>query len=139
MWQRIQTLYLAIATALTVSMLFTAKAALPGTEGETINYVQYTPYLILIIIVSLLNFLALTVYKHRIFQMRTAVLSALVTLALQVWLAVDFFLTKGDVIFRITAVFPAVALILDILAARNILADEMMVRSASRLRGPRKR
>lgn len=127
MWQRVQTLYLALATALMVALFFCEKA--PG-----IKYVSYTPYLILLIIIVLLDFLALTTWKVRIFQFRTAVLSSLITIALQVWLAVDYFATAGDLVFRWTAVFPAVAVIFDIMAARNIWADELIVRSASRLR-----
>lgn len=127
MWQRVQTLYLALATALVTALFFCDKA--PG-----IRYVSYTPYLILLIIIVLLDFLALTTWKIRIFQFRTSILSALITLALQVWLAVDYFATAGDVVFKWTAVFPAVSVILNILAARNIWADELVVRSASRLR-----
>ena len=134
MWQRVQTLYLAIATGLLVAMFFCAKATVAG-DGEAVRFTTYIPYLILMIVCTALDFLALTTWKRRIFQMRTAVLAALVSIGLQAWLAVDFFATKGEVIFTVAAVFPVVAAIFDFLAARNILADEMMVRSASRLRG----
>ena len=127
MWQRVQTLYLAIATALIAIMLFSEKA-------EGVSYVSYIPYLVLLILITLLNFLALTTYKFRMFQFRTAGLAAILTIALQTWLVVDFVFTHNDLIFKITAVFPIVAVIFDILAARNIWADELMVRSASRLR-----
>lgn len=131
MWQRVQTLYLFLSTALMASLFFCDKA-------EGIPFYEYTPYLILLIIVVLLDFMALTCYKHRIFQMRTAVLSALITVALQAWIAVDFFASYHDVIFRVPAVFPTVSIILNILAARNIMADELMVRSASRLRSAKR-
>ncbi len=137
MWQRVQTLYLAVATALVFSMFFCVKASVIE-GGQELRFTAYVPYLILLILAAALDFIALTTWKHRIFQMRTAVLAALITIALQAWLAVDFFTTHGTVIFRLPAVFPAVAAIFDFLAARNILADEMMVRSASRLR-PSKR
>lgn len=131
MWQRVQTLYLFLSTALAASMFFCDKTA-------DLSYVKYTPYLILLIIITLLNFLALTCWKFRVFQMRTAVLSAIITLALQIWIAVDFFTADKTAVFRISAIFPLVCVILDTLAARGILADELMVRSASRLR-PSKR
>ena len=137
MWQRIQTLYLAIATALMATMLFSVKAVIPGAEGapdQTVKYIAYIPYLILLIIICLLDLLALTTWKFRIFQMRTAVLAAIITLALQAWLAVDYFTTSDAMVFRFTAVFPAVAVILDLLGARAILADQMMVESFSSLR-----
>lgn len=127
MWQRVQTLYLALATALMAALFFCEKVS-------GIRYISYTPYLILLIIIVLLDFLALTTWKVRIFQFRTAVLAALITIALQGWLAVDYLATSGELVFKWTAVFPLVAVILDILAARNIWADELIVRSASRLR-----
>ena len=53
MWQRIQTLYLAIATALVAAMFFLPKAVVPGADGagaETFRFVTYVPYLILLIV-----------------------------------------------------------------------------------------
>ena len=107
-------------------------------KAEGIPFIKYVPYLILLIIIVLLDFLALTTYKHRIFQMRTAVLAAIITIALQAWLVIDFFATYQDVMFRVPAVFPIVSVILNFLAARNIMADELMVRSASRLRSAKR-
>lgn len=132
MWQRVQTLYLAISTVLTAVLLFSDKA------GE-IRYVSYIPYLILIVLVTILNLLALTTWKFRVFQFRTAVLSSLLSLALQAWLAVDFFVTGNDPVFHVTAVFPVITVIFNIMAARNIWADELMVRSAGRLRAAKRR
>lgn len=132
MWQRVQTLYLAISTALIAAMFFCSKAG-------AIPYTAYWPYLVLLILVTLLNVLALTTWKFRIFQVRTTVLAALLTLALQGWLVVDFIATGNDPVFHVTAVFPVVAVIFDILAARGIWADELMVRSASRLRSSRRK
>lgn len=131
MWQRVQTLYLAVSTALIASLFFCDKA------GE-IPYTAYLPYLVLLIIITLLNVLALTTWSHRIFQFRTANLSAIITVALQAWLVVDFVVTGNDPLFHITAVFPVVAVVFDILAARGIWADELMVRSASRLRAAKR-
>ena len=131
MWQRVQTLYLAISTALVASLFFCDKA------GE-IRYTAYVPYLVLLVIITLLNILALTTWSHRIFQFRTANLSAIITVALQVWLVVDFIATGNDPLFHLTAVFPAVSVVFNILAARGIWADELMVRSASRLRAAKR-
>ncbi len=132
MWQRIQTLYLALSTALIAVLFFTDKA-------DGISFTAYWPYLVLIIISLLLHLLALTTWKFRVFQVRTAVLAAIITLALQVWLVVDFAVTGNDPLFHIPALFPLVAVILDIMAARGIWADELMVRSASRLRSSNRR
>lgn len=141
MWQRVQTLYLAISTILIGVMLLSAKAVTYGAEGsvaDTIRYTSYIPYLILLIIIFLLNLLALTTYKHRVFQMRTAGLSAIITLALQAWLVLDFVLTHNDVVFRLSAIFPIVTVALDLLAYRGILSDEMIVASAYHLRKARR-
>ena len=132
MWQRVQTLYLLLATGLVVALLFCTKA------GD-IPYTDYWPYAVLIILTSFLQVMALTTYKHRIFQMRTASLSAIILIGLQIWLVVDFIKTHNDPIFHVTAIFPIVATILDFLAARSILADELLVRSADRLRAAKRK
>ena len=141
MWQRIQTLYLAVATALAVVMLFSLKAVIPGSDGtfvQEFKYTAYLPYCILLIIIALLNFLALTTFRFRVFQMRTAVLAALITIALQVWIAVDYFTADPSIVFRITAVFPLVAVICDLLAARGIASDIMVAESVNHLRTRKK-
>lgn len=132
MWQRVQTLYLAISTALIAAMFFCNKA------GD-ISFVSYWPYLVLLVVITLLNILALTTYRFRVFQVRTAVLAALVTLGLQAWLVVDFVLSGNDPLFHVAAIFPLVAVILDVLAARGIWADELMVRSSDRLRSAKRK
>ncbi len=142
MWQRIQTLYLAIAFALILSLFFLAKAVVPAADGsvaETYKYTSYIPYLILLIVISLLNLLALTTWKQRVFQMRTAILAALITLAFQVWLVVDYVTCSGSMVFRFSAIFPLIAFLLDLMAARRIHADQVMVESFSRLRSSKRR
>ena len=132
MWQRVQTLYLLLATGLVAALLFSNKA------GD-IPYMEYWPYAILLIIIAFLQVMALTTWKHRVFQMRTASLAAIILLGLQIWLVVDFIRSHNTPIFHITAVFPVVATILDFLAARSILADELLVRSADRLRAAKRK
>ena len=114
MWQRVQTLYLAISTALIAAMFFCNKA------GD-ISFVSYWPYLVLLVVITLLNILALTTYRFRVFQVRTAILSG------------------NDPLFHVAAIFPLVAVILDVLAARGIWADELMVRSSDRLRSAKRK
>ncbi|MBR5956320.1 MAG: DUF4293 domain-containing protein [Bacteroidales bacterium] len=141
MWQRAQTLYLAIATILTGLMFFMDKAIIVAADGsvvQTFSFTSYIPYAILIGIVTCLNLLALTTYKIRVFQMRTAGLAAIITLALQIWLVVDFMSTHDQMVFRVAAIFPLLAMIMDILAVRGIFADEMIVESASSLRKSRR-
>ena len=141
MWQRVQTLYLMIASALVAALFFSVKAFVfgpDGTHAQEFRYIAYTPYLILLIIVALLQVIALTTFKVRVLQMRTAVLSALILVALQGWLAVDFFTADKSVVFRWTAVFPLVAALLDVWAARAIFRDQLLVESLSSLRKRRR-
>lgn len=137
MWQRIQTLYLAAATALIVSLFFSNLATVIGNNGEVVNEIRYyekIPYLILSIMVFTANVSALVSFKARILQMRVAVIAAIMLTGFQVWIGADFIRHREEMIFSITAVFPIVAAILDFLAARNIALDEAMVQSAQRLR-----
>jgi len=142
MWQRIQTLYLAISTVLIVLMFFMDKAVIPsGTPGEFIEefrFTAYVPYLILVIIISLLDLLALTSYKFRVFQMRTAILSSLITLALQIWIGIDYFTADSNVVFKTPSIFPIVSIICNLLAAKGIYSDELMVTAYSHFRTDRK-
>ena len=141
MWQRVQTLYLMIASALVAALFFSVKAFVfgpDGTHAQEFRYIAYTPYLILLIIVALLQVIALTTFKVRVLQMRTAVLAALILVALQGWLAVDFFTADQALVFRWTAVFPLVAALLDVWAARAIFRDQLLVESLSSLRKRRR-
>lgn len=141
MWQRVQTLYLMIASALVAALFFSVKAFVfgpDGTNAQEFRYIAYTPYLILLIVVALLQVIALTTFKVRVLQMRTAVLAALILVALQGWLAVDFFTADKTLVFRWTAVFPLVAALLDVWAARAIFRDQLLVESLSSLRKRRR-
>ena len=141
MWQRVQTLYLAIATALIAVLFFCNMAASYDADGQVKEYFSYTsfvPYLILTIVLTLLGLLALTTFKIRIFQMRTASLAAILALAFQIWLVVDFIFTGDTRVFRFTAIFPIVSSIFFYLASRAILSDQLLVESITRLRSKKK-
>lgn len=136
MWQRLQTLYLAIATALLTSMFFCRFATILGPDGAevTVKYYERIPYLALLAVTLAGNAFSLFAFKIRIPQMRVATLSAIILLAFQAWLIVDMVREWNAMTFSVTALFPLVATVLDILAARSIMLDEAMVQSASRLR-----
>ena len=141
MWQRLQTLYLCIATGLIVALFFSVKAFTLGPGGVhsvELTYIKYTPYLILLILITILQLLAVFTFNARVFQMRTAVLSAILMIALQAWIGVDYFTADMEFIFRFTAVFPLVAAILNFIAARLILRDQLLVESVSHLRSRKK-
>ena len=141
MWQRLQTLYLCIATGLIVALFFSVKAFTLGPGGVhsvDLTYIKYTPYLILLILITILQLLAVFTFNARVFQMRTAVLSAILMIALQTWIGVDYFTADKEWIFKFTAVFPLVAAILNFIAARLILRDQLLVESVSHLRSRKK-
>lgn len=141
MWQRLQTLYLCIATGLIVALFFGVKAFTLGPGGVhsvELTYIKYTPYLILLILITILQLLAVFTFNVRVFQMRTAVLSAILMIALQAWIGVDYFTADKEWIFKFTAVFPLVAAILNFIAARLILRDQLLVESVSHLRSRKK-
>lgn len=141
MWQRLQTLYLCIATGLIVALFFSVKAFTLGPGGVhsvELTYIKYTPYLILLILITILQLLAVFTFNARVFQMRTAVLSAILMIALQAWIGVDYFTADKEWIFKFTAVFPLVAAILNFIATRLILRDQLLVESVSHLRSRKK-
>lgn len=141
MWQRLQTLYLCIATGLIVALFFSVKAFTLGPGGVhsvELTYIKYTPYLILLILITILQLLAVFTFNARVFQMRTAVLSAILMIALLAWIGVDYFTADKEWIFKFTAVFPLVAAILNFIAARLILRDQLLVESVSHLRSRKK-
>ena len=141
MWQRIQTLYLALATALLSSMYFCKFATIVGPEGSELNiiYWEKIPYLVLLTLCAAGNLFSLFAFKIRMPQMRVATASAILLLAFQCWIVVDFASLWNEMTFSVTALFPLVAAILDILAARSILLDEAMVQSSARLRASRRK
>ncbi len=149
MWQRVQTLYLAIATILIIIMLGSNVGTVIGSEGtEKVMYYEKTSYLIFLIMTLMANAIALFSFKARMLQMRVAMLSAILLIFFQIWLGVGFARfqlgigmeeTGAKMIFSFTAIFPVIASILNMLAARNIALDEAMVQSAYRLRKAKKR
>lgn len=144
MWQRVQTLYLAIATILIIAMLAGNVGTIIGDQGtENVKYYEKTSYLIFLIMTLMANVIALFSFKARMLQMRIAMLSAILLVFFQIWLGVGFARfqlgigmeeTGARMIFSFTAIFPVIAAILNMLAARNIALDEAMVQSAYRLR-----
>ena len=136
MWQRIQILYLAIAAALVGSLFFCNMATIIGPEGSevTIGYHEKLPFLLLTIMAFTAHVGALASTRVRFLQMRVCVIAALILTGFQIWLAVDVISHRSEMVFSFTAAFPLVAAILDVMAAKNIMLDEMMVQAHGRIR-----
>ena len=141
MWQRIQTLYLAIATALLASMFFCKFATIVGPQGNDLEimYWEKIPYVTLLAISTIGNIFSLFAFKIRMPQMRVATVAAILLLAFQCWIVVDLARNWNEMSFSVTALFPLIAAILDIMAARSILLDEAMVQSSARLRASKRK
>lgn len=141
MWQRVQTLYLGIATLLVASLFWSdaARIALPEGGEEHITYVSKTIYLVWIILLTVLQVLSIGGYKWRMKQFRVVVFTGITCLGFQGFLVYDYVQMHEQMAFSFTVLFPLVAAILDFVAARNILLDEAIVQSAHRLRSARRK
>ena len=140
MWQRIQTLYLALACGIVAALFFSPLAVAIGDGGaqETIYFTDNVYFLCLMISIALASLLALVLFKHRGLQMRVTVIAGLLLLGFQIWLAVRYFTAPEGIVFKFTTILPLVAAILDFLALRGILADQFLVESYGRLRSRKK-
>ncbi|MFO7755075.1 MAG: DUF4293 domain-containing protein [Bacteroidales bacterium] len=155
MIQRIQTLYLAAASALSVFLLKGPIVRLVAgvTETYELNYKgiyriedgittglieKSLPLQIILIAVPVLFFIAIFLYKRRKLQMRMTVFVSL--LQVGSFLLILFYIfyagTKMDaeLIFNIKLIFPVAGAILGYLAFRNILKDELLIKSYDRIR-----
>lgn len=140
MWQRIQTLYLAVATGLIASMFFCNVADIIGPGGEeiSIRYYEKSSYLVLMIMALTANICALFSYKSRFLQARVCMIAALLIAGFQIWLGIDFFRLRNDMVFNISGVFPVAVAILNVLAARAAMIDEFTLTAVGSARKARK-
>jgi hypothetical protein len=155
MIQRIQTLYLSIATALSIIMLQGPMVKLVGQDGqlyllkwngimEQVNGDIFTilekvlPLSILMILVPVFLVISILLFKRRKLQIRITVLSSLLLLGILLlqlyyaWYAGNKL--AADFTFNIKMTFPLVGSILGYLAFRAILKDELLVKSYDRIR-----
>lgn len=141
MWKSIQTLYLGIASVLMAALFFCNFTTIIGPDGSelTIRYYEKTPYLVLMIMTLTAHICAAFSYKLRFLQARVCIITALLAFGMQVWFFMDFMKFRHDMVFSITMVFPLVMTILDVMAARNSLVDEMTVSAVKSVKKTLKR
>ena len=147
MIQRIQTVYLFISMLLIASLLKLKFADL-SVNSELYTFVAKGIYagenlifnglaiFIFILIIALLHFVVIFLYKKRILQIRILIFSMVLLLGL---FGMFFYFTyagftDAKVAFKVPVVFPIVAAILDFLAIRAIGKDEALIRSLNRIR-----
>ncbi len=135
-WQRIQTLYLGISTALIFSLFFCNFATIIGPDGSeaTIGYREKMPYLVLLIMLITSHIAATASYKTFFLQARVSVIAGLLAVGLQIWIATDIIRNLDVMTFSFTALFPLAAAVLDFMAAKRSLVDEMTVQAVRGIR-----
>ena len=140
MWQRIQTLYLCISTALIFSMFFCIFATIVGPEGTevTIAYREKLPYLTLLIMLITAHIAATASYKTFFLQARVSIIAGLLAFGFQIWIGIDILRNLNDMSFSLTALFPLAAGALDFMAAKRSMVDEMTVQAVKSTRKVRK-
>jgi hypothetical protein len=141
MWQRIQTLYLLIATGLLAAMCFCDAAVIyeGGQAADSISYWDKTVYWVLLLATLLGHLIAVNTYKLLVLQLRVTTVTLLATLGFGIVLAIDYLRAPEGLVFGITAVFPLVCAVLDGLALRGIFRDQIILESAYRLRDHHRR
>lgn len=147
MIQRIQSLYL-LASAILVALLFTlpiAEIAKDGAvylfdnKGIVLNGVLQKDGLIISILAGifvLLQVLTLFSYKNRTRQIKMTIGAVLLLVGL---LSMFFIYTYSSysgaqISFKISAIFPLIAIVFNYLAIRAIKKDDALIRSIDRIR-----
>lgn len=151
MIQRIQSLYLLLSALVGIICLsqplgtfFTAQHErhaelfnLWVRFPETGQHV-FSPWALfaLLLIVTTLTFLDIFLFTRRALQMRVATLCMVLLVGYYAYLVAFAYMFKGDGSFTpsVWAALPFVSIVLDYLAFRGILRDEMLVKSLDRLR-----
>ena len=155
MIQRIQTLYLAVAAALSGFLLKGPIVRLVGDANETyeLNFKgicsvdsgvvrdvieKSLPLTIILIAVPVLFLMAIFLYRRRKLQIRVTVFSTLLLIGAFLIMLFYIFYTSlkldAELIFNIKLTFPIIGAILGYLAFRNILKDELLIKSYDRIR-----
>ena len=141
MWKKIHTIYSIVATLLSASMFFFSFATILGPEGVELKIMYYEklPYLFMLIMLLAGGVCSVFTYRNGFLQARVCILTALMLIGFQIWLGVDFLRFRHDMVFSISAIFPIVAAILYVLAARGALVEGMTLQTAEKVLKNRKK
>ncbi len=154
MIQRIQSVYLLLATGLFFFMLTNplAQIQLPGdvfllfhhnqitaVASDTFQPVPTWPVTVLIVVVMLVGLVNIFLYKHRTLQMRLCVFNILLMFGL---VGLIYFYTKYTLhkfdgvrsVFLWPIVVPFISIILTYLALKGVQKDDAIVKSYERIR-----
>ncbi|MFI3315691.1 MAG: DUF4293 domain-containing protein [Rikenellaceae bacterium] len=163
MIQRVQTLFLLLAVILLTIMLFNPIATIPSSDGEllikpfvfgdgaqeSISQVSATIYLSLLLVATVaISFFSIFCYRNRPFQTKLCVINIGLLIGLQIFVAFAIYRATGYIgqmnseipnysaglSYSIVSVFPIISAIASYLALRNIIKDELLIKSLNRLR-----
>ena len=132
-WKRVQTLLIALAGGLLLSLLFldmcyadVPSETVPGaTDHFTIKFHERYQFMIFSFVTFALTIVTIGYYKQRIMQIRLCILNSILLLFYQIWLVIAFFRLHEAFTFTVASVFPLIAIILLLIAATFIWKDEM--------------
>jgi hypothetical protein len=154
MIQRIQSIFLLIATVLSAIMLFTPVSHIQSTTGETFTYFSYgfrnndntgnlissaLPVFILLSVITLMTILIIFLYKKRTLQMTLCKLTILLVVLFVGLICFNYIMIQKNhgslspSIF-IIIIIPVLEILALIFALRGIHKDELIVKSYDRLR-----
>lgn len=145
MWQRIQSVYMLVATVLMTVMFFTPLARFTPHAGEPIELMvwNYIWIAILVGLAALLPFVTIWLFKDRFLQIRLLVAEIVLLVGAEVF-AVVYALRvasgladiSGELVnsYRVTILFPVISIVLVWLAIRGIAKDQRKINSLNRIR-----
>lgn len=154
MIQRIQTLYLLLATACAAAALLLPLAhysdgtteytlrAFMLSDGESFDIVPTLWLCILLSLSTLVPFVTIFLFKRRMLQIRLCVAEIVLLAGSAIMTGIYSYLAYravselpfGAVSIEIWTILPLVAIIFAVLAVRAIFRDELLIRSLNRIR-----
>ena len=136
MIQRIQTVYLLIVTALQIFLLFSTLATVSDAEGGEISIKTRDSVELAVLtgVTVFVSFISIFLYRKRVLQARFNVFNALILIALQAYIIYHVMRLPKPVTYSIPDIFPVISVIFTYLAIRNILKDEIIIKTLNRIR-----
>ena len=131
------TTYLTFVSALLIGAMFFLHFATiigPDNEHEKIMYYEKIPYLVMLIMLLSGSLFSILTYKIPFLQARVCMLTGLMLTGFQIWLGIDFFIWRNELVFSVTMLFPLAAAALEIIAARRAVVDGLIIQAVKQSR-----
>jgi hypothetical protein len=78
-------------------------------------------------------------FKAPFLQARVAMIAALMSIGFQIWLTVDIIRFFNEMTFHITALFPLASAVLNFMAAKRALVEEMTITAVKSMKSARRK